>query len=95
MKEEICPVGAKMIIEPFTVDETASGLERSNQGYSTPIKGTVLKGGDTSKFKEGDVVYFRRYSVDELKEPQADGSEKSLFIVEDNDVCAIIKKVTI
>jgi co-chaperonin GroES (HSP10) len=85
---KILAIGAKMIVDPYKITETSSGVLRVDQGHSTPVKGTVISVGDESKFKEGDVVFFRRYSVDELKIPQEDGSEKSMFIVEDNDVVA-------
>lgn len=85
-------VGAKMIVEPYKVMETTSGVLRIDQGHSTPVRGTVLSSGSESKFKAGDEVFFRRYSVDELKLPAEDGSEKSMFVVEDGDVVAIIKK---
>ena len=85
----IKPVGAKMIVEPSEVVETASGVLRVNQGHSTPVKGRIEASGAISAFKAGQIVYFRRYSVDELKIPQADGSEKSMFIVEDSDVVCV------
>lgn len=89
---KVIPVGAKMIVDPFKVVETASGVLRIDQGHSTPVKATVVASGATSEFKEGDVIFFRRYSVDELKIPQEDGSEKSMFVVCDEDVVAIINE---
>ena len=79
--------------------ETTSGIERADQGHTTPVKGRVVSAGKRywfkggSQFEVGDVVYFRRYSVDELKTPSADGTEKSIFVCDDADiVCRLITK---
>lgn len=81
-------IGAKVIIEPERIMETDSGIERADQGHSTPVKGKVVSAGAESRFKVGDVLLFRRYSVDELKMPAKDGTETVVFVAEDGDIVA-------
>jgi co-chaperonin GroES (HSP10) len=69
--------------------ETASGIVQSEaQAYSTPVYGTVKKAGPESSFKEGDILFFRRYSVDELKFVTEKG-EQILHLVQDPDVVGV------
>ena len=82
------PIGARVIIEPEKLTETDSGILRADQGQATPVKGTVKAAGKDSQFKVGDILFFRRYSVDDLKMPMADGTEQSLFICDDADIVA-------
>lgn len=90
MTNNIIPIGAKCLVEPSVVAETSSGIIRADQGLSMPVKGKVLKAGAESQFKEGQELFFRRYSVDELKFPSEDGTEQTLWIIEDGDVVAVV-----
>lgn len=87
--EKVRPVGATMVIEPFTGDEeTDSGLILSKETISaTPVMGTVIAAGELSKYKKGQIIFFARYSADELK-VQQQGDEVKIYIVEDVDVRA-------
>ena len=69
------PTGLRYVIEPYeAATETQSGLIMDNTSNTSAakIKGTILEVGDGDngrlcKYKKGDIVYFRRYSIDELK----------------------------
>lgn len=69
--------------------ETTSGIFISEaQAYSTPVFGTVKKAGPKSGFNPGDILFFRRYSVDELKFVTDEG-DQTIFLVQTPDiVCA-------
>lgn len=86
-------VGSRCLIKKYeAANKTESGLilENTATNSAAPVKGTVVSAGDTSRFKEGDVLYFRRYSVDDLKMITEKGEEELTF-VEDEDILAIEK----
>lgn len=87
----IQPIGARVSIEPYQGDkESESGLILSDANNAqTPVRGKILRVGEESKFKgkEGTVVYFRRYSIDELKGNDK-GEEFKLFFCDDADIIA-------
>ena len=75
----------KILVSPVKVEETTGGFANVELGMSTPVKGIVVESG-VSMFKKGDVLYFRRYSVDALTMKNADGGEETLHIVEEGDI---------
>ena len=87
---KILPIGNRCIIEKYkAAGETASGLimDNSSNVSAAPIKGTILETGDEGKFKKGDVIFYRRYSVDDLKYIDENG-EQEVTIVEFDDILA-------
>lgn len=89
--KQIIPIGARSLIKPFlAADKSSSGIildNNSNTGGAA-VKGTIIEIGDGSRFKVGDEIYFRRYSMDSLKTITADG-EVEVNIVEDDDVLCL------
>lgn len=87
---KIIPIGARVAIEPYQGDEKSlSGLELSSANNATlPVRGKVLSAGKESVFKVGDILYFRRYSVDILTLNE-NGLEKKINMVDDADVIAL------
>ena len=94
-EEEIFPQGDFMLIEPigFTGEQkTKSGIILSEQSSSaTPTIGLIKRAGESAKYKEGDMVFFRRYSLDEIEIKVSDGKKKFLFIANE-DVIGQYKK---
>lgn len=91
--ENIIPTGDRYLIEIHkAAAKSSSGLliENNSNVSAAPVLGTVLKAGDTGKFREGQLVMFRRYSVDELKFITEEG-EQTVHIVEGSEIIAIIK----
>ena len=90
--EKINPVGARVLLEIYTsAQESTAGLVLSdNNASSTPVTGKVLRVGKDSIFKEGQTVFFRRYSVDELKFNTAEGEQK-VFLLEDEEIIAVLE----
>ena len=92
--EEIIPQGDMMLIEPmgFTGEQkTKSGIVIANQESSaTPSIGKILAAGTKAKYKVGEMVFFRRYSLDEIEVKMADGKKKMSFIATE-DVIAEYK----
>ena len=91
-KNDIQPVGARCLITIYKdADVTDSGLYKAEKEFeATPVVGTVFKAGTLSFFKEGDIVMFRRYSLDELKFND-DAEEVILNLVEDEEIVAVVK----
>lgn len=88
---KIIPIGARCLITPYvSADKSSSGLilEATSNTVAASVKGTVIAVGDKSRFKEGDVLYFRRYSMDDLKTMTPEG-ETTVNIVEDDDVLCL------
>lgn len=90
--ENIQPVGEKIIIEAITrSSETTTGFilpEEANT--STPVIGKIIAVGEDSIYSVGDMVFFRRYSIDELKF-NVDGKNEVVSLIEDSEVVAILK----
>ena len=86
----IKPLGRRCLIKPYqSAEKTTSGLILNNDSNVTaaPVRGTVIRVGDESRFKIGDEVFFRRYSVDSLKTMTPDG-EIEVTLVDDDDCLA-------
>lgn len=95
MNEKIVPLGARSLVKPYeAAGKTASGLimDNTSNTSSAPVRGTIIVAGDTSAFKAGEEIMFRRYSIDDLKFI-TDQGEQVVSLVDDQDVLAkIIKK---
>jgi chaperonin GroES len=90
---KVQPLGGRLLIKPQEAeDQTAGGLiipDGAND--SKPEMGTVVKlgtGGSEKDWgvKEGDTVYFSKYSPSEI---EVDG--ETMFILEYKDVLAVVK----
>lgn len=91
-RDTVTPTGKRLLLEVFKqASETSGGLLLSQgDGYATPVLGTVIKAGSESKYKEGDVLMWRRYSIDTLKIDLGEG-EQEYSILEDDDVVAVVE----
>lgn len=93
--ENINPVGKRLLVKPYerpTVTE--GGLEISDTATnSAPVLGEVIKSGLGSAFQPGQWVMYRRYAIDELKIPKADGEDDIVCFLDDTDVLAVVGKV--
>lgn len=72
---------------------TSSGIiipEAEHQ--ATPVVGRVIGVGPDSKYKEGQVVFFRRYTIDELKfdDTESEKGEIIVHLLEDDDIVATL-----
>lgn len=84
----IQPIGKRVIIEPVEANETTNGFKLSDENSSmTPMRGTITALGDVDGFDVGEIIYFRRYSADELKYQTPEG-EKKVFLVELDEILA-------
>ena len=88
---KIRPLGSKVLLMPEKAEEKTAGgliLPPSSMEDQKPETGVVLKLGDgkvkdkeiTFNVKEGDKVYFKKYSPDEI---EIDGEKYLLIDVED------------
>lgn len=76
--ENIKPLGKRVLVEQFTGGVTKGGLVLPDGATEGRImtKGKVVAIGDVKKVKVGDVVYFKKFAVDEL---EFDGVKYSLL----------------
>ena len=91
--ENIVPLKKFIIIEPLEAPtESESGLEMpEDTNPGTPTIGRVIKVGEDSQFKEGNLVFFRRYSVDELRFRTPSG-ESTVNLLQDDEVVAFVNQ---
>lgn len=89
---KIVPEGARVLIEPFvSEEETSNGvIVANNESKSAPVFGTIIKAGNKSKYKEGQSVFFARYSADLLEIDNEDGKTK-IYIVVDEEILATMQ----
>ncbi|GAB4156640.1 MAG: co-chaperone GroES [Candidatus Dojkabacteria bacterium] len=94
-KVKIQPIGMRVVVKPTQMqeDKTPGGLilPPSAQDESKPETGTVVrlgtgKSGKEFMMKEGDTVFFKKYSPDEI---EVDGEK--YYILHQDDVLAIIE----
>lgn len=85
------PIGKRLLIKVFEgVRETEGGIILSESaGAATPVLGTVLKSGKGSDYKKGDHVFFRRYSIDEIKVDAA--TDQKIYMLEESEVIGVYK----
>ncbi len=91
--KNIVPLKNGVIIRPLERETTTeSGFELPQaQHQATPVVGTIVAAGEESKFKVGDMVFFRRYSVDELSF-QIDGKKVEVNFLTDEEVVAYVNQ---
>lgn len=102
--EDLVPVGARVLLSIYKKPEnTADGFilpESENSGM--PALGTITVLGKKTlwqkilivfgfrpRYTVGQSVYFRKYSVDELRMSTPSG-ELVLFVLEENEIIGII-----
>jgi len=92
---KITPVKNFLFIEVYQPKkETTSGIilpDTSASGSATPTVGKIIKAGSDSKFQPGQIVLFRRYSLDELKYME-DMIEKKVYFLEDSEILGYIQE---
>jgi len=87
------PLGKRVLVKPSEKEEKTEGglIIPATAEKEKPSQGVVVKLGTTKtdhKFlvKEGDVVFFKKYSPDEV---EMDGD--TYYLIDENDILAIIK----
>ena len=89
---EIQPVGNRVLVLPEKGDgESKSGLTLStSRSDQTPVFGKIIKTGDQVKnYKVGDVILWRRYSVDQLP-LDIQGKRETVYLIDGEDILAFI-----
>lgn len=91
--DQIQPLAKHILVKPIgRPTETSTGFVMPEEGWSpTPVVGLVIAAGEGSQFKVGQIVFFRRYSVDELKFISADGQNQIVNLLSDDEIVATIK----
>lgn len=88
-KEDFVPFKNFVVIEPLEKpQETQSGLALPDESYSaTPVAGTVLSvGPEVKNVAVADVVFFRRFSIDELKFTDDTGLSEILSLISEDEI---------
>jgi co-chaperonin GroES (HSP10) len=89
------PQGKCCVIKEYeSADVSSAGiiLEHDDNTSAGRVLGTIVEAGTESKFTDaiGKLVFFRRYSVNELKYIDQNG-EQTVIIVEDDDILCLPK----
>ena len=62
---------------------------------NAPVKGTVIRVPDSgSVFAVGEVVFFRKYAIDELKFSEAGLAEVEVYIIDEREVLGTIRPLS-
>jgi len=100
-KNDIHPLGDRVLVKPFTEDEltgkkNSSGIiipdtvskEKSAQGKILAVGPGKFENGKLvpMNLKEGDVVAFSRYGYDEI-----DQEGEELYLIREENILAVIK----
>ena len=103
---ELTPIGFRVLLKPYEKPETTSAgffiPESENSGM--PAMGQIVILGRKTiweklqlflglkqSYSVGDLVYFRKYSVDELRISAPDG-ETVIFILEEDEIIGLVNK---
>ena len=78
--KKIVPIQGNVLVEISKIEEKAGSIFLHESSKQQSSKGKVVAIADASKFKEGDVVYFKEYSGSEIDE--------NLKILEEKDILA-------
>lgn len=92
-KDNILPVGVRYLVEAYKqASKTTAGFEVvQGDGFATSVCGYVIRAGDSScKWKEGDLLFWRRYSLDTLRVTAEDG-EHEYSLIDESEIIAQIK----
>jgi co-chaperonin GroES (HSP10) len=82
------PQGDYLLVEVVKApSETDSGFElvNSESTSATPMIARVIKAGAKCVILSSEVVVFRRYALDEVKIPSAEG-DKSVYLLQESEV---------
>lgn len=102
--DKLIPIGFRVLVNMYQKsNETSSGMllpETEHNGMPAMAQITVLGKktiyqkflmliGLKRRYKIGDWVYFRKYSVDELKMSTSEG-DLSLYVLEENEIIGLV-----
>lgn len=106
--DKLTPVGFRVLLNIYKKpEETSSGFilpETENKGMpvmaqitvlgkKTPWQNLIMLLGFKPRYKVGQWVYFRKYSVDELKISNGD-KELTMFVLEEEEIISIVSTYT-
>lgn len=92
MDVKLQPIGKRVLVKPQEKEEKTKGglyIPDTAADDKKPSQGTVIKLGVTKKehkfsVKEGDVVYFKKYSPEEI---EVDGEK--FLIIDEEEILAV------
>ena len=93
----IRPLGDRVLVRPLALEEaTKSGILLPDTAKEKPEKGEIIAVGPgrtaengnkiPMSVKVGDIVMFKKYSPDEIK-----NGDENLLIISESDIMAIIE----
>ena len=86
------PIGQRYQIELEPAANVSSAglvMDNNNNASMAPVVGTIIKVGDNCRFAAGVKIFFRRFSLDEMKFITPDGEQVVNFL-EEEDILGII-----
>ena len=105
--DKLTPIGFRVLVKVWKKPETTSSgfilPENENQGMPVFSQITVLGKktlwqhlqmflGFKPRYKVGQHVYFRKYSIDELKVSTPDG-DLNLYVLEESEIIGVVNMI--
>lgn len=90
---DIEPTKGHVLVElPEKTTEVSGVILAGDQANTAPVRGTVVRIPESgSPFATGEVIFFRKYAIDELKFNEEDMSEVSVFIVDEREILGVVR----
>lgn len=93
--KDIEPTLGNVLVElPEQTTEVGGLIIAGDQSNTAPVRGTIVRipeGG--SQFKVGEVVFFRKYAIDELKFTEEDLATTTVFIVDEKEILGVVRPI--
>lgn len=92
---DIQPTKGHVLVElPPATTEVNGIILAGDQTNNAPVRGTIIRIPETgSPFGVGEVIFFRKYAIDELNFTEEDMSTTKVFIVDEREILGVIRPI--
>jgi len=89
---KITPTQGNILVKPYEKPTEVGGLQLvGSQQNEAPVRGEIIEVAQPSKFRVGSNIFFRKYAIDELNYIDSDGKETKVWLVDENEVLAVLE----
>jgi len=92
---DIEPTKGHVLVElPEATKEVSGIILAGDQANNAPVRGTIIRIPETgSPFGLGEVIFFRKYAIDELNFTEDDLSTTKVYIIDEREVLGVIRPI--
>ena len=92
---DIEPTKGHVLVElPEANKEVGGVILAGDQANTAPVRGTIIRIPELgSPFAVGEVVFFRKYAIDELKFNEEDLTEVQVYIVDEREILGAVRPI--